>query len=150
MPKKATKLDPDRITAHDIFDGIFAMLVMRGWDRLHPYKSHYYEACAEVYKVVRKYCDENDLNCRFVIVLDLHGQSDTAHQMISSWLPSGFVHVRMPGDGSYHFGLNPDWAEDMLLRDMEYTGLSREFYTELTDLFAKVYREGVPKDAKQD
>jgi hypothetical protein len=143
------KAEETRITAHDIFDGIFCLLILRGYESINPdmhTAEHYYAydaACEAVAKKVLELCNEEDSGkyCTFRIVChNMHGNSTKAREQILSWLSWGGAHIRSNGRGYIFFDMDADWAEETLQRQIAATGFGREVYEELTKTFLSIYR----------
>jgi hypothetical protein len=142
-----TKASGDvEITSHDIFDGIFCLMVMRGHSGIdietHT-SEHYYAydaACEAVSRRVKELCDADPKKvCTFIIRCDMYGISETARDQIHSWLRFGGAHLRTNGHGYIFFDMNADWAEETLKRQITATGFSREVYEDLTKIFLSIY-----------
>ncbi len=141
-----------RVYTDDIFDGVLACLVLRGYESIHPGKvrlepdkiinsyRYFDQACQAVYIRVKQECERRDIRCNFSIFLDeFFGNSDTCSQIISSWLSSRLCYARIPGDGYIYFNISKDRAERILDRMCSMTTFRKEFYEELAELFLRVY-----------
>ncbi len=131
----------------DVFDGIFCLLIMRGFTFVDPDQhtsQHYYAydaACKVVSERVKQLCAPEDSGKIWYVTIhpDVHGISETARDQIRSWLSWGGVYIRSGGGSRHYFDIGVNEAQATLERMINVTGYSRETFEELTEIFIKIY-----------
>lgn len=139
MAKSPTTGQEIEFLQHDIFDAIFALLILRGYKSL-SLRRRYDEACVAVYKEVEKLCKTNNAFCGFYMVQHpIHGDSQVARDSLREWCANGRMYICVPRDGTYQFTISKDIAETILERSIEFTGLRKENFKDLTLTFLNIY-----------
>jgi len=134
-----------RIHDHDIFGGIFSLMVIRGYTSIRPHNSHntYDAACAAVSAEVEKLCEQRDWWCDFRIrIHPIHGDSPTARDQLLFWQSLRLLHSRVPPNGNLYFDMSKDDAEEWLQKCIDNTTFDREVFVRLTNLFLEIFQEG--------
>ncbi len=127
------------ILSHDIFDVIFALLILQGYKNL-SLRRRYDEACVAVYKEVEKMCVRNNVSCGFYMVQHpIHGDSQGARDLLREWCANGRMYLHLPGDGTYHFTVSQHKANTILEHSIKFTGFGREDFEYLALTFLNIY-----------